>query len=189
VVVAAVLDACVLYPIGLRDVLLDIAIELGMYRPLWSATILDEVERNLVKGGRCTPDQAAGLRKAMTDTFPEAEVSGFEHLMTEMTNHPKDRHVLAAAVAGEAEIVVTSNLRDFPQEACQAVGIRRMHPDDFLCLARSLNREVDMIVQGVATRYGRHGRPVTYDSLISSLFQPAPKFAAQLLTDAYRGTA
>ena len=49
-----------------------------------------------------------------------------------MTNDPKDRHVLAAAVVGRADVVVTLNLRDFPLNACRAVGVEPVHPDDFL---------------------------------------------------------
>jgi predicted nucleic acid-binding protein len=189
VTVAAVLDACVLFPIGLRDVLLDVASELEMYRPLWSPAILDEVERNLVTQKRCTAEQAADLRTALNRVFPDAEVTGYEDRIEEMTNHPKDRHVLAAAVVGEAELVVTSNMKDFPKAACTAAGVRAMNPDDFLLRALELHDGVKDVVRGVADRYGRLGRPCTHDELVSRLFLVTPKFAAQLIAqdDRLRG--
>jgi PIN domain len=92
----ALLDTCVLYPRYLRDVLLNMA-EDELYAPLWSAEILTELRRNLVHR-----DEAAnvdGMIRAMRHAFPDAEVTGFERLIPAMTNHPKDRHVLAAAGA------------------------------------------------------------------------------------------
>lgn len=171
-----------LYPIGLRDVLLDVALELELYRPIWSGTILDEMERNLVKDGRCSAEQAAGLRANLNRVFPDAEVTGYESVTDEMTNHPKDRHVLAAAVVAEAEIIVTSNLKDFPRASCDPVGVRVMHPDDFLARALELDRSVMNVVREVAARFGRHGRPTTHDELVSTLFQQTPKFASALIT-------
>ncbi len=179
--VAAVLDACVLYPIGLRDVLLDVAVELEMYRPMWSADILDEVERNLVSNGVCSADQAAGLRKTLNAVFPDAQVTGYEDVIQEMRNHPKDRHVLAAAVVAEAEIVVTSNTRDFPKRACEPLGVRILHPDDFLLRALELQPAVMDVVAGVAARYGRNGRSMTHGEFVSHLFQTVPKFAGELI--------
>jgi hypothetical protein len=97
----AVLDACVLFPAALRDTLLRTA-EACLYRPRWTDAILDEVRRNLVESGRISKGQAARLIDVMRGAFPSAMVAAYEHLIPFMTNHPKDRHVLAAAVASEA---------------------------------------------------------------------------------------
>jgi predicted nucleic acid-binding protein len=129
----AVLDANVLYPFSLRDTLLRLA-ELELYDPLWSAQILDEATRNLVEDGRIEIWQAERLVEAMGRTFEAAEVPQAQVLALEsaMLNDEKDRHVLAAAVAGGAEAVVTANLLDFPPEACDPLGVEAVHPDDFL---------------------------------------------------------
>ncbi|MEU4773363.1 hypothetical protein [Micromonospora sp. NPDC023644] len=107
----------------------------------------------------------------MREHFPEAMVSGYEHLINEMTNHPKDRHVLAAAVAADAEAIVTANLRDFPDHALAPYAIEVLHPDDFLCtlLDESPSRIADIIAdQAEAT--GRGGRPqLTIDDVLSGL--------------------
>lgn len=129
---SAVLDANVLYPFSLRDTLLRLA-ELELYTPLWSDRILDEMTRNLVEH-RLSDAQAASIDQAMRLAFEEAEIDAgeIERLEPAMTNEAKDRHVLAAAVAADSELVVTFNLDDFPPEACEPVGVEAVHPDDFL---------------------------------------------------------
>src|SRR5919202_4811570 len=112
----AVLDASVLFPAAVRDTLLRAAAS-GLYQLYWSDEILDEVRRNLVASGRATPEQAQRLGDVMQGAFPEASVPGYEVLIDHMANDPKDRHVLAAAVVSQAQIIVTDNLRHFPHEA------------------------------------------------------------------------
>ena len=89
------------------------AAEQEFYQLYWSADILAEVRRNLVDKGRMTEAQASRLLRAMQDVFPEAEVTGYERLIPSMTNHPKDRHVAAAAAKAGAQVIVTQNLKDF----------------------------------------------------------------------------
>lgn len=129
---SAVLDANVLYPFSLRDTLLRLA-ELELYTPLWSGRILEEMTRNLVER-QITTEQAARIEQAMRDAFEEAEVdpAEVERLEPAMTNDPKDKHVLAAAVAADSELIVTFDLNDFPPEACEPVGVEAIHPDEFL---------------------------------------------------------
>lgn len=108
------LDTCVLLKSYLCDTLLSIA-EDGTFRPLWSDHILAELRRNLIKAG--AKQEAVEHRLGQMATyFPDARVTGYEELIGSMTNHPKDRHVLAAAVAGRADVLVTENLKDFPPD-------------------------------------------------------------------------
>jgi PIN domain len=95
---AAVLDACVLFPMVLRDTLLRSA-EKSLYRAHWSAEILEETTRNLIQTGRIDEAGARRLVSAMATAFPDADVSGYEFLIPSMINDLKDRHVAAAAVA------------------------------------------------------------------------------------------
>jgi predicted nucleic acid-binding protein len=92
----AFLDTCVLYPAYLCDTLLRLA-EVSAYRPLWSTQVLDELRRNLVERG-LPPDRVDRRITQMTRSFPDAMVTGYESLIDGMSNDPKDRHVLAAAV-------------------------------------------------------------------------------------------
>jgi hypothetical protein len=95
---AVLLDTCVLLKSYLCDTLLSVA-EVGTFRPLWSDHVLEELRRNLVKAG-AKPEAVEHRLGQMAAYFPDARVTGYEQLIRSMTNHPKDRHVLAAAVAG-----------------------------------------------------------------------------------------
>jgi predicted nucleic acid-binding protein len=177
VAIAALLDACVLYPIGLRDTLLNVA-EAGYFRILWSEEILAETSRNIVDD---LPDLTAEhLQKtfdAMHRAFPEAAVRGYEHLIESMPNHSKDRHVLAAAVVGSAEVLVTSNLRHFPPEACEPLGIRVQSPDDFLVEMIELGPGLMLdVLRRQAERKTRP--PLTLDEMLQRLAVHVPKFVA-----------
>ncbi len=126
------LDACALIPIRLTVVLLGLA-ESGLFEVLWSETILDEVERNLPKAG-ISPEAAARRVDMMRTGFGAAAiVDDFDDLIQEMTCDAKDRHVLAAAVAGGATTLVTFNLKDFPEHSTVPYGVDVVHPDVFLC--------------------------------------------------------
>lgn len=86
---------------------------------------------NLPKVGM-TPKNAARRVNVMREEFVDAMVTGYEPLVDAMTNDPKDRHVLAAAVRANAAIIVTANVRDFPKSACAPYDIGVIHPEDFL---------------------------------------------------------
>lgn len=100
-----VLDTCVLFPNYLRDTLLRTA-EAELYEPLWSAEILEELRRNIadkVSADKVSADKARVLVETMAGAFPDSLVTGYGRLIPVMTNDPKDRHVLAAAVRGQAQ--------------------------------------------------------------------------------------
>ncbi len=126
-----VLDACVLIPAALRDTLLRAA-DAGLYRLHWSERILDEVRRNLIANIGLSEEQAQRLINTMNSYFPESAATGYEGLIEVMGNDPKDRHVLAAAVASGSQVVVTNNLRHFPTEALAPYSIEAQSPDAFL---------------------------------------------------------
>lgn len=107
-----VLDACVLIPYQLSDLLLRLA-EAEMFLPLWSDKIMAEVNQNLPLKLGVTPHRAQRRIDHMTTAFPLAAVGGHTDLIPAMTNDPRDRHVLAAAVRGNADLIVTANLKDF----------------------------------------------------------------------------
>ncbi len=125
------LDTCVLYPITLCDTLLRFA-EDGFYRPHWSEETLAELVRNLVSEAGLTQEAAQRRVEHMTAAFPEALVEGCQRLVPVMPNNPKDRHVLAAAVMSNSQIVVTSNMRHFPADALRQFNVEAQPPDLFL---------------------------------------------------------
>lgn len=128
----ALLDANVLYPPYLRDLLLRLA-QAGVYQPRWSAEILDEDARN-VKEGRddAAREKVDRMISLMKRHFEDAEITGYHALVPAMTNDPKDRHVLAAALTGGADVIVTYNLRHFPPRSLGPYNIDAQGPDEFL---------------------------------------------------------
>lgn len=147
-----VLDACVLYPFTVRDVLLQAAAQ-GFYQVYWSETILDEALRNLISDGRMTEDSAAKLVAVMRRAFPEAQVTDYEALIPSMRNDEKDRHVAATAVKAGAQLIVTSNTRDFYDLPS---GIEVQTPDDFLCNLFDLDpAHMIGVLETLARRYRR----------------------------------
>lgn len=109
-----VLDACVLWPNSLRDTLLRLAETPRLYTPQWTDHIREEVLRNLQAKRGLTAKQTGHLLSQVKEHFPEAFVTGYEPLITLMSNEPKDRHVVAAAVRSNAQVIVTFKLKDFP---------------------------------------------------------------------------
>jgi predicted nucleic acid-binding protein len=175
-----VLDACVLYPASLRDLLLRLA-EVEMYDVKWSQRILNEAVDNLVDDNRMSRDQAAYLMDCMNDTFEDALVpaEAVDRLEPSMTNDEKDRHVLAAAVVAGAQHIITSNLVDFPREATQAHDVEAVHPDDFLLAMLDLDAELVLWVleRQVADL---QNPPLSRDELLDALAGTVPSSVARM---------
>lgn len=128
----ALLDACVLYPTVLRQILIGVA-EAGLYRPLWSARILEEWARATVKLGPGAEALARGEIAQLSTGWPGAAVlvpAGLEARL--WLPDANDIHVLAAAIAGGADRIITFNAADFPRHLLAEEGILRQDPDAFL---------------------------------------------------------
>ena len=127
----AVLDANVLYPTILREILTDLAAA-GLFAPLWSARILAEWRHAAARLGG-DQDAVAGAEIALLrERFPGAEVADGAAVAALHLPDPADLHVVETALAGGAELIVTANLRDFPRSAMAGLGLRAIHPDAFL---------------------------------------------------------
>ncbi len=98
---SVILDSCVIYPMPLCDTLLRAA-EAELYQVYFSQEILDGATRNLIKKGRMTENKAKRFQEILKINFPEAIVEVPEELVLDMTNHPGDRHVVAAAIVAQA---------------------------------------------------------------------------------------
>jgi predicted nucleic acid-binding protein len=137
---SVVFDTCVLAPMPLCDVLLRGAEEPALYRANWSNETLIELRRVLVKIGR-TEEQAVRRVSEMQKAFPEAVIHIPPSLVAAMPNipDPSDRHVVAAAVFARADVIVTSNLKDFPKELLEPYHLLVHSPDEFLLHQYHLN--------------------------------------------------
>jgi len=127
------LDACVLTPPILREILLGAAAE-GLFEPLWSARILEEWVRASHRiDGEEGALRARGDIALMRARWPEAEIAGWEGRARELyLPDPDDAHVLAAAIEGRADLILTLNIRDFPRRALAGHRLMREAPDPFL---------------------------------------------------------
>ncbi len=135
----ALLDANVLYPAPLRDVFLQLAVS-DLFKARWSADIHREWIQAILRSdpGR---DRAAleRTRDLMDRATRDSLVSGYEPIIPALTlPDPDDRHVLAAAIVGRCDVIVTQNLKDFPDTALAPFHIEAQHPDEFLCNQLSL---------------------------------------------------
>ena len=121
---AVILDACVLYPARLKDLLMELsglAHQSNIFRAKWTKEIQDEWIRNVLEeekkkgNSRVTPATLEKTRKLMELAVPDCLVTGYEHRIEALSlPDPDDRHVLAAAIECGAKIIVTANLKDFP---------------------------------------------------------------------------
>ena len=129
----AFFDANVLYPSGLRNFLMHLALT-GIFRAHWSAEVHDEWIRNLLKNRPdLSRDKLERTRHLMDKAIPDALVTGYEHLIDAIELPDRnDRHVLAAALRSGASVIVTRNLADFPNAALAEFGIEAQHPDEFV---------------------------------------------------------
>lgn len=129
----AFLDACVLYPAPLRDLLLELAVS-DLYRAKWSNAVHEEWISALLKNRRdLTRDRLERTRDLMNAHTRDALVMNFERLINDVElPDARDRHVLAAAITGRADLIVTINLKDFPADRLRRWGIGVQHPDEFL---------------------------------------------------------
>jgi predicted nucleic acid-binding protein len=132
-VYTALLDANVLYPAPVRDIFIQLAVT-DIYHAKWSAAIHDEWMRSLLRDKpRLDRAMLERTRDLMDRAVRDCLVTRYEALIPALTlPDPDDRHILAAAIAGRCDVIVTQNLRDFPAEALAPYGLEAQHPDDFL---------------------------------------------------------
>ncbi|MEE7534178.1 PIN domain-containing protein [Klebsiella huaxiensis] len=166
-----ILDACVLYPARLRDLLMHLGIA-GLYQPKWSRCIQDEWRRNLIANRpEILPEALQNTVKMMNSALPDANVTGYKGLINDLDlPDPNDRHVLAAAIRAKAEIIVTLKHKDFPPEVLRPFEIETLHPDAFISDLFDLNHALTL----EAVRRQRQSLkrpPMTVDEFLEMLLK------------------
>ena len=162
------LDACVLYPTVLREVLTGCGAR-GLLVPLWSGKVLAEWRATARREGH--EDWAVAEIAALGDAFPEACVPEADTPgPLPALPDPGDAHVLRAALAGHAEVIVTANLRDFPARVLAPLGLSARDPDRFL---RALWDEAPDPVAEVARAVHARARAAGGPAEIRALLQRA----------------
>ncbi|ATB44350.1 PIN domain-containing protein [Cystobacter fuscus] len=127
-------DACVLHPAPLRDLLVRLGLS-GLCQAKWTRRILDECFRGIARRRPdLDPGRLARSRQLLETAIPDVNVEGYEDLIESIHGLPDvdDRHVVAAAIRCGAQVIVTSNLKDFPSPVLDRYGMEAQHPDDFV---------------------------------------------------------
>lgn len=129
----ALFDACVLFPAPLRDLLLSLATK-EQFRARWTSAIHDEWTRNvLAQRHDISPEKLQRTVDLMNEAVPDCLVENYEGLIDALDlPDPDDRHVLAAAIKCQADVIVTNNLKDFPPKVLSPYDIEAQTPDIFL---------------------------------------------------------
>jgi hypothetical protein len=130
---AAILDANALYPAPVRDLLLHLA-STGLYKPKWTDKIHEEWIRSLLENRTDLKEKSLrSAQTAMNNAFPDANITHYESLINRLILPDEDdRHVLAAAIKDNVDVIVTSNVKDFPTAVIKEFGIEIQHPDKFI---------------------------------------------------------
>lgn len=181
----ATIDACVLAGALPRNMILSLA-EAGLFRPRWSAHILDETERAIAgilmaRGDSAATENAIRHRSAIERAFPESQVDDYEGLIPALTlPHPNDRHVLAAAIQTRASVIVTDNLKDFPPEFLKPFGLQASSADEFL--ADMIDLYTPNAVAAIRTMRDRFRRPeISAEALVQRMELAGLNLTANLL--------
>ena len=174
-----VLDACVLANIGVCDLFLRLAEHPRLYTPRWSEKILAEVKRTHLRKLRWPSKLAGTFQMKVRDAFPEASITGYEPLITKLKNHKKDRHVLAAAIKGHVPVIVTFNLKDFPESALSPWGVKAVHPEDYLLNLYEMHPAVVMAKLSAISK--KHGNDL--EKTVLKLGISLKLFASKILED------
>ena len=155
------IDACVLYPTVMREVVLGCA-KAGLFEARWSARILEEWARAAGKLGPTEEVWARGEIASLAAAFPRALVSYDEAQERQFwLPDPADIHVLTAAVVGSCDGILTMNAKDFPKNVLGDEALLRWDPDGFaLLLLAEAPEQVRGIAEGVLSEANRLSQSV-----------------------------
>jgi hypothetical protein len=160
----------------LADTLLRLAAGPRLYLPKWSDRIMVEVSRTLQEKFSLSAQKAMYRENEIRRHFPEAWIDGYEDLIPAMTNHPKDRHVLAAAARAGVKVIVTYNLKDFPVSSLAPYAITAQGPSAFL--KNLYDMAPSAVMQTLEAQATAIGQPTNY--LLSRLRVNASAFVAMI---------
>ncbi len=180
---SALYDACVLYPAPLRDLLMYLALT-DLFRAKWTGMIHEEWMRNVL-ANRQDLDRPTleRTRELMDQNIRDCLVHGFEPIIESLNlPDPDDRHVLAAAIVGRTDLIITFNLKDFPTEIVGQYGMEAQHPDEFV------HHLIDLDEVRVCTAVKRHraslkNPPKTVEEYIATLEQQGMPLTANRLRE------
>jgi predicted nucleic acid-binding protein len=162
----------------------------GLFRAKWSNAVHEEWITNLLKNRPdMTRQKLERTRHLMDKAALDALVEGYEHLIPTLSlPDENDRHVLAAAIEGEAQVIVTMNSKDFPDEVLQRYEMEAQHPDEFIL--HLIDLAPDAVMDAAEThRQSLKNPPKSIEEFLASLeAQGLPKSVAAMRTLYQRAT-
>lgn len=168
----AFLDANILYSAAIRDICMEVALA-NMYRAKWSAHVHEEwIEALLKNRPELKRKNLERTRDLMDKAIPGAMVTGYNCLIQciPLQADPDDRHVIAAAIVGRCDVIVTNNLAHFPRDVLNDFYLDAQSPDDFL--VNHLHLQPDVFCSAVRTaRVSKMNPPYTVAEHLSNLFE------------------
>ena len=151
-------DACVLYPFYLRDFLVRLALT-DLFQARWTDEIHDEWIRNLSASEGIPIEQLTRTRRLMDGAVFDCLVTGYaERIPNLQLPDPDDRHILAAAIESGAGVIVTNNLKDFPEMYLNQFGIEAIQPDEFILV--HLEEEPDLVLRAMRQQRAAYRDPI-----------------------------
>ncbi|MBC7882590.1 MAG: PIN domain-containing protein [Anaerolineae bacterium] len=173
---SVVLDANVLAESSLSDLFLRLAEESRLLAPKWTDEIWEETERTMLNVLKWPQSTVTSRIKAAKEAFPEAMITDYAFYISRCTNDPKDRHILAAAIRGQVETIVTMNIRHFKTTDLEIWGVSAAHPDAYLKVLYDLDEAV--VIQVLNDMANRRRKPI--EQMLSRLSAPAPEFVKKV---------
>lgn len=173
----ALIDACVLFSMPLRDTIFRAAIE-GLFSMRLTDAILEETFRNLVEKRGISADAARRQRSMIRKKFDSSFVllSDYGEIIDHMPINEKDRHVLAAAVCARAHIIVTQNLKHFPKRLLMPYGVQAQSVDNFLTDLFYVDPDTMTNIL-IAQSTNLHNPHLSASQILDYMAPQAPRFA------------
>jgi len=176
-----VFDTNCLYSFHLRDLCLSLA-EFEIIEFFWSSHIKKELADSLLANNKVSRQQVKRLIQIISSAFPDAEIRNYENLIGKLNcRDVDDEHVLAAAIAAQADFFVTFNTKDFPQDSLKIFGVEIISPNDFLI--NLVNLYPDKILEISTTTFSKYQSPAFNLNIYAQVLKNAgcPKFATLLI--------
>ena len=174
-----VIDSCVLVNFPACDLLLRLAEPPRLFLPRWSKAILRETSKAQTGKLGWPPALVESFRKELSLAFPDAETNDYTHIIPVLTNHEKDRHVLACAIRAGAGLILTFNTKDFPRPALEPWRVEAKHPQDYLLDLYSMEPQV--VIRKLAEIAREKNRPLEDHLLL--IGKSLPAFSSYLIQD------
>jgi predicted nucleic acid-binding protein len=153
----------------------------NLFRAQWSEDIQEEWINALLREDRHTRAQLEGVKAMMNSALLDANVTDYaQHIPAITLPDPNDRHVVAAAIKGRADAIVTFNLKDFPAAALAPFNMEAIHPDDFITHQFDISEAAVIQAAAAISRRLKNPPKTGKDYLDTLLQQGLPKTVALL---------